>query len=527
MSIASEITRLQEAKADIKTAIENKGVTVPAAATLDEYASLVDSISGGGGGDVTVEDKDVQYIDYDGTIVAQYDADEFLALTAHPSNPNHTSEGLLAQGWNWTLADAKTYVTNHGMLVIGQMYTTTDGATRIKIDLNLLPSLSLPLTVCVSQNVQRGTTLDWGDGSEIETFVGVNNISTLTHVYDTVGEYTLVISPQSGTSINFGVNTGNFIFTGNAITQPTAPYYVCVKSIQIGDNVNNVYGGMFYNCEYITMSSGVKLVYLNYLHKIKSLTLPDTTTGFYLRECFEMRSISLNSGPTALQANALDSCYNLLKLCIPDTVDTINNYAITNLIKIKRLSLSNSLSTIMNVQRPYELESLVIPDNMTTIGTYAFQNAQSLRKLVIGNGVTSIGQQCFENSIMLKEIVFGNSLTTIGTGVNTLNAIHSMETLTIPDTVTTIGGGAFRYGGCLKTLVIGSGVTTIGNAAFANYPVIESITIKATTPPTLGGANTFAATNNCPIYVPNGCLSAYQSATGWTAFASRMVESNS
>ena len=48
MSIASEITRLQEAKADIKTAIENKGVTVPASATLDEYASLVDSISGGG-----------------------------------------------------------------------------------------------------------------------------------------------------------------------------------------------------------------------------------------------------------------------------------------------------------------------------------------------------------------------------------------------------------------------------------------------------------------------------------------------
>lgn len=49
MSIASEITRLQQAKADIKTAIENKGVTVPSSATLDDYADLVDSISGGGG----------------------------------------------------------------------------------------------------------------------------------------------------------------------------------------------------------------------------------------------------------------------------------------------------------------------------------------------------------------------------------------------------------------------------------------------------------------------------------------------
>ena len=51
MSIASEITRLQQAKADIKTAIENKGVTVPSDATLDDYADLVDSISGGGGTD--------------------------------------------------------------------------------------------------------------------------------------------------------------------------------------------------------------------------------------------------------------------------------------------------------------------------------------------------------------------------------------------------------------------------------------------------------------------------------------------
>lgn len=50
MSITSEISRLQTAKADIKAAIENKGVTVPSAATLDDYADYVSAISGGGGG---------------------------------------------------------------------------------------------------------------------------------------------------------------------------------------------------------------------------------------------------------------------------------------------------------------------------------------------------------------------------------------------------------------------------------------------------------------------------------------------
>lgn len=48
MSIATDLTRLQTAKADLKTAIEGKGVTVPSATLLDGYADLVDSISGGG-----------------------------------------------------------------------------------------------------------------------------------------------------------------------------------------------------------------------------------------------------------------------------------------------------------------------------------------------------------------------------------------------------------------------------------------------------------------------------------------------
>ena len=49
MSIATEISRLQEAKADLATAIAAKGVTVPASAKLDDYADLVSAISGGGG----------------------------------------------------------------------------------------------------------------------------------------------------------------------------------------------------------------------------------------------------------------------------------------------------------------------------------------------------------------------------------------------------------------------------------------------------------------------------------------------
>ena len=49
MSIASEITRLQNAKSSIKTSIESKGVTVPSTTNLDGYAELIDAITTGGG----------------------------------------------------------------------------------------------------------------------------------------------------------------------------------------------------------------------------------------------------------------------------------------------------------------------------------------------------------------------------------------------------------------------------------------------------------------------------------------------
>ena len=50
MSVQSEITRLQNAKAAIKAAIEGKGVTVPDGTLLDGMAALIESIEAGVGG---------------------------------------------------------------------------------------------------------------------------------------------------------------------------------------------------------------------------------------------------------------------------------------------------------------------------------------------------------------------------------------------------------------------------------------------------------------------------------------------
>ena len=45
MSIASEIARIDQAKTDIATAIEGKGVTVPSDTIIDGMAALISEIT--------------------------------------------------------------------------------------------------------------------------------------------------------------------------------------------------------------------------------------------------------------------------------------------------------------------------------------------------------------------------------------------------------------------------------------------------------------------------------------------------
>ena len=95
----------------------------------------------------------------------------------------------------------------------------------------------------------------------------------------------------------------------------------------------------------------------------------------------------------------------------------------------------------------------------------------------------------------------------------------SLTSINIPSGVTSIGDGAFNNCRSLTSINIPSSVTIIGFGAFYRCSGLTSITVEATTPPTLGGT-AFDNTNDCPILVPSGSLSAYQSA--WSTYSSRI-----
>ena len=91
------------------------------------------------------------------------------------------------------------------------------------------------------------------------------------------------------------------------------------------------------------------------------------------------------------------------------------------------------------------------------------------------------------------------------------------------ENVKTIDGSAFMRCRDLQSIILPSGVTNIGATAFEYCSNLSSVTVFATTPPTLG-TNVFQSNaSGRKIYVPSESVEAYKAATNWSAYASAIL----
>lgn len=318
--------------------------------------SLITGTATGGGGS-TAEPNDVTFYDYDGTVVASYTAADFANLSALPANPSHT--GLTAQGWNWSLPDAKTYVATYGKLDIGQMYITDDGKTRLYIEIpDGAAGDQLTFYVRYTQSVANGVTVDWGDGSTPETYSETTYAVNGSHTYTYPGKYIITLKVTSGTLL-FDEGT-----TSNAIYGSTSIYYnrTRIYKAEIGSSVSSIGYHAFGNC-----------------HAMKVISLP--------------------SGITSINTQAFNSCYILNFISIPSSVTSTGNYGFQYCYALKAIALPKSVSSIgtYSFRYCYSLKSIAL--NVSSINNYALQYCCNIASIIIPQSVTSIGNsaltQCY------------------------------------------------------------------------------------------------------------------------------------
>lgn len=328
----------------------------------------------------TAQENDVIFIDYDGTIRYSYTKEEFLALNELPPNPTHI--GLTAQGWNWTLTDAKQIMQARSALAIGQNYITSDGKTRIYID---VPEDELQIGFCITL---KGTALiEWGDETTTELTTQSKSVARSSHTYNSKGHYIISVTVTGAANFEGSGSTGsNLIINPNyAGTSPSYFFLSLIKKIELGENMTIGYKGLMF-CD-----------------NLQSVAIP--LTGFASR---------------GIAAYSFEECPKLKALVIPPTIRYVNERICRAAIALKYC--------VFGLNSPW------------TINIQAFEGCTSLQGQYLYLGVSIISEKCFaQNHFQFFE--FMTSIQQIQ-----LQAFYQarwLKNITFPTSLATIGEDAF------------------------------------------------------------------------------------
>jgi hypothetical protein len=318
--------------------------------------------------------KEVNFVDYDGTLLYSYTLEEVQALSELPPLPSHA--GLICQEWNYDLVTIKSH---NRPLTIGATYITDDGKTRIYIHLE--EGRTSPMLGCCPNGT---VTVDWGDGSATETLTGTS-ITTLkwtaNHNYARAGDYVITLAVD-GTMGFKGTSTYNeyssILRYSNSVDKRNLGYINSVYKIEIGDKVTSIDDYSFYYC-----------------YSLSSITIPKNITSIDVHafdQCYSLSSIILPNSLTSIPMYAFYMCYALSTLVIPNSVIDIDNAAFDS---------CKSLST------------LVIPNSVTSINPGAFYSCSSLTDITIPTQITQIQQRIFSSCCALSKIIILGNIASI------------------------------------------------------------------------------------------------------------------
>ena len=492
---------LDETGVRIAEAIEGIAGDKSCETTGEKLVKVIDSVAAALWKEKSIEPplKDVNFYDYDGTVVYSYTKAEFLGMSSLPANPAHT--GLRAQGWNWTLETAQTYVEKYGTCEIGQMYITDDGKTRLYIRIGRSEAYTVHLKF--NQSAENGVTVNWGDGSAAETAEAAGNVD-MTHTYAAEGDYIITMAVADECSVRLGTSTtagttlanaggsANCFFRQGVRTTGGVTGRDALIALEIGAGVTDIGSGA-----------------LNFSTNLRTVTIPQEVA--YIRSlafvgCIMLDAVVVPSGVTEIGEIALGWCQHAKAICLPGGLTALKTGALQVCQMVKRISVPEGV-TALAVQVFSGLnaaEVISIPDTIVrAVGQNAFYHCYKVETLNIPVGVTSIGNAAFKGCYNLKHIELPEGVTTIGQMA--FSSCFGFEDFIIPSTVTKIDKFAFLYNDGMNTFHV-----------------------RATTPPVLEATAFTESIPGLTIYVPysedHSVLNAYLAATGWSGRGDQIRE---
>lgn len=409
MSIQSEINRISEEVNEQESLINQIATALKGKASGSAHARVVE--------------KDVNFYDYDGTLLYSYTLGEVQNLTALPDLP--TQEGLICQEWNWTLGELKALGRP---MTVGASYITDDGATRLVLD--CFEQTTIPLYF--RQTVANGITVDWGDGSATQTVSGTG-VVTISHTF-APGKYTVSLTPVGSCALTLGDSSSNTVIGTSADTNLRV--LGTLRRVHIGRNANAFSYRSF-------------------------------------RFCTELEAVSAPSGMRYTEASAFGSCYNLGFLVVPRGISTLANYLFDGSNLLRTISINPGVESIGSYTL-YNCPSLVrldLPDTTKSLSDNCLRNSTAFRTLNYRSEGLTLGYNACRLCYRLEKVKMSEGQTAVSS--NTFDSCVSIVEIDFPSTITSIEASAFAYCYAMRRYDFTkcAGVPTLANAnAFGSMP---------------------------------------------------------
>ena len=338
------------------------------------------------------DNGDVVFVDYNGAIVATKTKAEINAMTSDsnlPENPAHN--GLIAQGWNWTVLQlqAQLAAMPNQKIYVGQTYTTASGATEIDVVMQkgaLSPVLSISIDGTISVDWGDNTTPDTQTGTSLSTTVGIN------HTYSRSGNYTIKISGLNNSTYRLYGSASIMFFHRNngGTTQQSRAYAVSVRKVRIGQNAE------------------IGSYAFNYCSCLSSITIPNNisllgTAAFYY--CEGLDNVIIPKTITGVQTNLFRCCYSISRIVLPGTLTSVSNLVFASCLSLPELIIPNSVTSFgtETFGSSASFSCITLPNGITSIPNSMFSGCNGLSSIIIPNNITSIGDNAFKNCLSMTE----------------------------------------------------------------------------------------------------------------------------
>lgn len=194
--------------------------------------------------------------------------------------------------------------------------------------------------------------------------------------------------------------------------------------------------------------------------EIQNVNIDDINTWCNIR--FE----SYTSNPLSNFANLCIDYWPIRDIIIPYGVEKINAYAFFAGC-IYSVAIPETVETIEDYAfgSCYQMVWMNLPDNLKTIGDRAFWSSGIMGELVIPASVETIGDGAFENCTQLTNLTLAGNIRNIGNSA--FGSCQNLASISLLGQVDSIGWGAFAGCELLERISI-KDVVTLCNIEFAN-----------------------------------------------------------